>query len=233
MFLSDLSEPAVHTILALNDASQPDSEWALRRKGAKVLFNGKGDDEADKRDHSTYSALIAIIAQFYASQPAFSLAIMDADVQTAEVRIELASYGEYTTVWLDSYHAYIEVPSDCPSGVHDFHKKSLDFRPSDCMSAESDASAGPEAFDFMFTVAHQEASFDFSIQIPKDYAKLQIVGGGARTVKHEPSKPCHQIKAIELPASPQTEQAVSTMSLESLRVADGDVKVSESVQATG
>ena len=198
-----------------------------------ALLDGKGDDEADKRDHSTYFALKAIIAQFYASQPVFNLTIMDADVPTAEVRIELANYGAYTTVWLDSYHAYIEVPSDCPSDVHDFHKKSLHFRPSDCTSAESDTSAEPEAFAFMFTVVHQEASLDFSIQIPKGYAKLQIVGGGARTVKHEPSKPFHQIKAIELPASPQTKQAASTMSLESLRVADGDVKVSESVQATG
>ena len=203
MFLSDLSEPAVHAILALNYASQPDSEWALRRaadhghQGAKVLLDGKGDDEADKRDHSTYFALKAIIAQFYASQPAFNLTIMDADVQTAEVRIELASYGAHTIVWLDSYHAFIEVPSDFPGDVQDFHKNSLHFRPSDCTSAE------PEAFAFMFTVVHQEASLDFSIQIPKGYAKLQIVGGGARTVKHEPSEPFHQIKAIELPASPR------------------------------
>ncbi|KAL2049934.1 hypothetical protein ABVK25_009801 [Lepraria finkii] len=241
ILLSNLSEPAVHTILALNYASQPDSQWALRRaadrghQGAKVLLDGKGDDEADKRDHSTYFALKAIIAQFYASQPAFNLTIMDADVQTAEVRIELTSHGTYTTVWLDSYHAYIKVPSDFPSDVHEFYKKGLGFRPSDFTYAELDPSAEPEAFAFMFTfaVVHQEASLDFSIETWNAYAKLQIVGGGARTVKREPGKFFHQIKAIELPTSRQTEQAASTMSFESLRVADGDLKVSESVQATG
>lgn len=241
IFVSNLSEPAVHTILALNYASQPDSQWALRRaadrghQGAKVLLDGKGDDEADKRDHSTYFALRAIIAQFYVSQPAFNLTIMDADIQTAEVRIELASYGAYTRVWLDSYHAYIKVPSDCPSDVHECYKKGLYFRPSDFTYAELDTSAEPEAFAFMFTfaVVHQEASLDFSIQIFKGSAKLQIVGGGARIVKGELGKFFHQIKAIELPTSPQTEQAASTMSFESLRVADGDLKVSESVQATG
>ena len=240
IFVSNLSEPAVHTILALNYASQPDSQWALRRaadrghQGAKVLLDGKGDDEADKRDHSTYFALKAIIAQFYVSQPAFNLTIMDADVQTAEVRIELTSYGPYTRVWLDSYHAYIKVPSDCPSDVHECCKKGLHFYPSYFKSAELDTSAEPEAFAFMFTfaVVHQEASLDFSIQIFKGSAKLQIVGGGARTIKDKPGKHFQQIKAVELPASPQTEQAASTMSFESLRVAEGDVKVSESVQAT-
>ena len=241
IFVSNLSEPVVHTILALNYASQPDSQWALRRaadrghQGAKVLLDGKGDDEADKRDHSTYFALKAIIAQFYASQPAFNLTIMDADVQTAEVRIELISHGAHTTVWLDSYHAYIKVPSNCPSSVHEFYKKGLCFRPSYSRYAESDTSAEPEAFAFMFTfaVVHQEASLDFSIETWNGYAKLQIVGGGARTVKREPGKFFHQIKAIELPTSRQTEQAASTMYFESLRVADGDLKVSESVQATG
>ena len=190
--LAGMSAAETHAILAMTYAAQPDSERVLRQaadrghEGAKALLYSKGaEGSADTLEASTQFARVkAVLIKSFSSQPAFNLTLKDAEVKRAEVRIRMECCGIQSSVlWLESYHAYIELPRDAASRglISKDYGKRLHFScPCNTPTNTPAHLRLLESSGFTFFVFHKEESLDFFISCPIDFVELEIVGGEAR-----------------------------------------------------
>ena len=248
--LAGMSAAVTHTILAMTYAARYDSERVLRQaadrghEGAKALLYSKGaEGSADALGASTQFARVkAVLIKFFSSQPAFNLTLKDAEVKKAEVRIRMECCGTRSSfLWLESYHAYIEVPGDAASRglISKNYGKRLHLScPCNNPTNTPAHLRLVESLDFTFLVFHKEESLDFFISCPRNFVELEIVGGETRKSKSNvnPMDPSDdyrfvfRVKDMQLHSNPSANQTTTKTFSKSATIAHKEFNASESVQ---
>ena len=159
---SPLSELVVHAILAMAYAIGSKTECNLQEaadrghEGAIVLLSYaetmKRLDSPVYTSHLTHDSgyfkqVIAVLARMPNNIPTFDLTLMTVERRRTQVLLKVLTLplSVDVRIYLDSYPAYIE---DVPEGLSEIHKRTIKI----------DTSG-----EFLFTVIHEEKSFDFSI----------------------------------------------------------------------
>ena len=168
---SPLSELVIHAILAMAYATDPASKPRLRKaadrghEGAIVLLSYVSAIESAHllgyKRHSTqdsghFEQVVAILAKAPNILPAFGLTLLTVKRRRTQVLLKVVDIPPWldTTVYLKSYHAYVE---NVPEGLSETHKKVIKIG----MKGE-----------FQITVVHQEKHLLFELsKDPSRYDK--------------------------------------------------------------
>ena len=174
---SPLSELVIHAILAMSYAFNTKPNASLRQaadrghEGAIVLLSYvsaieiahlRGYKRHSTQDSGHCEQLLAILAKAPNILPAFGLTLLTVERRRTQVLLKVVDIPPWldTTVYLDSYHAYVE---NVPEGLSETHKKLVKIG----MNGE-----------FQITVVHQGK--DLLFQFSRDSRRYEKVFDASR-----------------------------------------------------